>query len=107
MGCIVHKYLVAPGLAVVGAAFTAYTEAAVFSVRRTGARVVAHNNGAIRQLNKVGHTVGYIICIVDNGCRRRPCATLICTEGYHYALALACGHEPTIFKLDDTSITTT
>ena len=30
------------GFDVVGTAFTAYTEAAVFSVRRTGARVVAN-----------------------------------------------------------------
>ena len=101
---IVDPDLTAPRLAVVGTALAADAEFAVFGIGRGRSGVVCHDDGAVAQLNQVGHTVGGVVAVGHNLCGAAPCRALVRTEGYHDASTLAGRHVASVLQLNQSAI---
>ena len=101
---IVDKYLVAPGLAVVGAAAQAYAEVPLRGIGRGGAWVVGYDDGAVGELYEVGHAVGHAGRVGGNDGGRGPRSAFVRREADLDAAAFAAGQQPMVLQLNEPGI---
>ena len=103
---IIDKDFLAPSPAFVGASAQTDTKASVFGIRLGRAGIVAYDDGAVGELDEVGHAVGRVVGIRGDEGRRGPRPALIGGEADLDAAALAASQEPSVAQFNHSRIPT-